>query len=301
MYVTSMVLWCQASQLSSIGSEIKGISLYFHPWFGDIHSFPWASGSYKHEYCRGSPVSNTSVGYRTALTVLMLVTPRGPCSFPHFSSISSACCQALPQFSENTGLVGWWPWDGACRHSAQKSNRLGRAIRLPKWLRRLVRFNGPRNGARGGTFTHARVQQHSYHIINTDRAFLESVQLVSVFIFGGVGWEPGPGRFRILRIFRWTSAHITICIVPVEIFLYCLTTFFLSLFRLVRPRVEFKNGFSRLRRGRKFYHKNEFLWRTRCECFTYRSANQTMVNCLRCQGWVYAFGFVQFLCCLASS
>ena len=29
----------------------------------------------KHEYCRGSPVSNT-VGYRTASTVLMLVTPR---------------------------------------------------------------------------------------------------------------------------------------------------------------------------------------------------------------------------------
>ena len=47
----------------------------------------WASGSYKHEYCRGSPVFNTpppngvgwwGVGYRTATTVLMLVTPRGP-------------------------------------------------------------------------------------------------------------------------------------------------------------------------------------------------------------------------------
>ena len=48
---------------------------------------PWASGSYKDEYCRGSPVFNTpppngvgwwGVGYRTASTVLMLVTPRGP-------------------------------------------------------------------------------------------------------------------------------------------------------------------------------------------------------------------------------
>ena len=45
--------------------------------FGLLAHLAWASGSSKNEYqyCWGSPVSR----YRTASTVLMLVTPRGPC------------------------------------------------------------------------------------------------------------------------------------------------------------------------------------------------------------------------------
>ena len=38
--------------------------------FGDFFSF--YSHLFKHEYCQGTP------GHRAALTVLMLVTPRGP-------------------------------------------------------------------------------------------------------------------------------------------------------------------------------------------------------------------------------
>ena len=56
---------------------------WFYAWYvWSSGSSPWASGTgsnevhcWEHEYCQGSPVSNTP--YRTASTVLMLVTPRG--------------------------------------------------------------------------------------------------------------------------------------------------------------------------------------------------------------------------------
>ena len=51
--------------------------------------YPWASGSYKHEYCR----------YRTASTVLiMLVTPRGPCCYPSRSSLLHFICMTCSLF-----------------------------------------------------------------------------------------------------------------------------------------------------------------------------------------------------------
>ena len=64
-------------------SMLTDLSMTFHDAALKYHakrssSKAWASGSYKHEYCRGSPVSNTpltGLGYRTAATVLILVTP----------------------------------------------------------------------------------------------------------------------------------------------------------------------------------------------------------------------------------
>ena len=70
-WVSSVLEWGEGRTVAEKLLLILGGCAFTHQYYTVQ---PWASGSYKHEYCRGSPVSN-----RTASTVLMLVTPRGPC------------------------------------------------------------------------------------------------------------------------------------------------------------------------------------------------------------------------------